>query len=395
VFHRGDTLVIGAELVDVANGWQLWGERYKRSLTDIFDVQEEITRVIVDKLRVKLTPIEERRLGKHSTDDPEAYQLYLKGLYFWNKWTAEGFRAAEDYFRQALLRDPNYAPAYAGIADIMASPPYMGLVSPRDAIPKAKAAVQKALALDESLPLAWFIDGITRMAYDWDMPAAEKAFKRAIDVGPGDARGYSGLGYVLGVQGRLAEALKQAQRAAELEPLTPLWTANAGLIHRWMRNDNGARQELEKSLEVDPQFLLSRLELGKVHVAAGRLHEAVREFKRAVHDSDDHPLAVGHLGYGHALLGERGEPKKCLVKLRELARYRYVLPSAAGLVYLGLGDHDRVFNALDEAFEERETRMIFLKMDPIYDPLRSDPRFEVLLQKVGFVAAGRTGTAPV
>ena len=137
----GETLVIGAELVDVTNGWQLWGERYKRSLTDIFDVQEEIARVIVDKLRVKLSPVDERKLGKRYTDDPEAYQLYLKGLYFLNKWSPDGFRMSEEYFRQAVAKDPNYAPAYAGIADINAAPPYMGLVSPSDAIPKAKAAV--------------------------------------------------------------------------------------------------------------------------------------------------------------------------------------------------------------------------------------------------------------
>ncbi len=386
VFQRGDTLVIGAELVDVANGWQLWGERYKRSLTDIFDVQEEIARVIVDKLRVKLSPSEERRLGNRYTDDPEAYQLFLKGLYFWNKWTDEGFRMADEYFRQALAKDPTYAPAYAGIADILVSPPYMGLVSPREVMPKANAAVQKALALDESVPLAWFIAGIIRMVYDWNQIAAEEAFKRAIDVGPGNARGYSGLGYTLAVQGRLADGLKQALRATELEPLTPIWSANAGLIYRWMRNDEGASDELRKSLEVDPNFLLSRLELGRVHVAAGRLHEALREFERAVRDSGEHPYAVGHLGYGHALLGKHYDAEKSLARLRELAKQRYVPPSAAALIYLGLGDKDRVFESLDQAVEEREARMIHLNVDPMVDPLRSDPRFEALLRRVGFVA---------
>ena len=386
VLLRGETLVIGAELVDVTNGWQLWGERYKRSLTDIFDVQEEIARVIVDKLRVKLSPVDERKLGKRYTDDPEAYQLYLKGLYFLNKWSPDGFRMSEEYFRQAVAKDPNYAPAYAGIADINAAPPYMGLVSPNDAIPKAKAAVQKALALDDSLPLALFIDGITKMGYDWDMRAAEAAFSRAIEVGPNDARGYSGLGYTLAVQGRLVEGLKQSLRGAELEPLTPIWTANAGMIYRWMRNEAGATEELRKSLEVEPHFLLSRLELGRVHVGAGRLHEAVQEFERAVRDSHENTLAVGHVGFGHALLGRRSEAEKSLARLQELAGQRYVLPSAAALVYLGLGDHDRVFDCLDEALKERELRMIYLKVDPIFDPLRSDPRFDMLLRRVGFAA---------
>ena len=385
VYHRAETLVIGAELVDVANGWQLWGERYKRNLTDIFDVQEEIARVIADKLRVKLSPLEERRLAKRNTDDPEVYQLYLKGLYFWNTWTAEGFRRAEEYFRQAVARDPAYAPAYAGIADIYASPPYVGLASPRDTIPKCKEAVQKALALDESLPLAWFLRGISQMVYDWDMSGAEGSFKRTIEVGPGDARGYSGLGYALAVQGRLAEALVPGLRAVELEPSTPMWAANAGMFYRWMKNDDAALGVLGKSLEVDGHFLLSRLELGRVHVAAGRLDDAILEFSRAVRDSHDHPLAIGHLGYAYGLAGRRGEAEKSLARLRELAQHRYVLPSAEALVHLGLGDHDRLFASLDQAFVEREARMIHLKVEPAFDSLRSDPRFIDLMRRVGFM----------
>ena len=171
---------------------------------------------------------------------------------------------AEGYFEKALARDADYAPAYAGIADIWAAPPYMGLVSPRDVIPKAKTAVEKALALDDALPLAWFIAGITKMGYDWDAKGSEAAFKRAIDAGPGNARGYSGLGYTFAVQGRLADGLKQALRAVELDPSTPIWRANAGLICRWMRNHEGARDQLQKSLAVNPHFLLSRLELGRV-----------------------------------------------------------------------------------------------------------------------------------
>jgi len=299
-----------------------------------------------------------------------------------NKWSPEGFRTSGEYFHQALAKDPNYAPAYAGIADINAAPPYLGLVSPRVAIPKAKEAAQKALALDDSLVLALFIDGIAKMGYDWNMAAAEETFRRAIDAGPNDARGHSGLGYTLAAQGRLAEGLKHAVLAAGLEPLVPVWTANAGLIHRWMRNVEGATVELRKSLEVNPQFLLSRLELGRVHVMAGRLREALQEFETAVRDSHENPLALGHLGYAHALLGERGEAERCVAKIQDLANQRYVLPSATALIYLGLGDHDRVFESLDKAAEEREIRMIHLKVDPIYDPLRADSRFDTLVRRV-------------
>lgn len=387
VFHRGDTLVIGAELVDVVKGWQLWGERYKRSLTDIFDVQEEIARVIVDKLRVTLSPSEEQRLGKRHTDDPEAYRLFLKGLYFWNKWTDEGFRKAEDYFRRALDRDPTFAPAYAGIADILVSPPYMGFVSPRNVFPKAKAAIQQSLALNDSVPLTWFIAGIASMVYDWDMQAAENAFRRAIDVGPGDARGYSGLGYTLGLQGRMQEAEEQARRAIELEPLTPIWTANAGLLYRWMRDHDAAAAELCKSLDVDPHFLLNRLELGRVHVAAGNIDEGIHEFRRSARDSNDHPFALGHLGYGLALAGNAVEAQACLQKLHEAAQQRYVPASASALIYLGLGDKDRTFECLERAVDDREARMSHLRVDPTYDPLRADRRFDALLGRVGIAGA--------
>ena len=164
-----------------------------------------------------------------------------------------------------------------------------------------------------------------------------------------------------------------------------MWAANAGMFYRWMRNDDGALGVLRKSLEIDRHFLLSRVELGRVHVAAGRLDDAILEFTRAVQDSHDHPLAIGHLGYAYGLIGRRGEAEKSLASLRELARHRYVLPSSTALVWLGLGDHDQVFASFDQAFDEREARMTHLKVDPTFDPLRSDPRFTGLLRRVGFV----------
>jgi serine/threonine protein kinase/tetratricopeptide (TPR) repeat protein len=387
-FMRGETLVISAELVDVVKGWQLWGERYKRSVTDIFDVQEEIARVIVDKLRVKLSPTEDQRLGKRHTDDPEAYQLFLRGLYFWNKWTPEGFQMADGYFRQALDKDPAFAPAYAGIADLCASPPYMGLVSPRDAIPKAKAAVQQALSLDDSVPLAWFIDGVTKMVYDWDQPAAERAFRRAIEVGPGDARGYSGLGYSLALQGRFAEGIEHAARAVEIDPRTSIWSANAATIHRWMGNYDSAVAVLRRSLEVDPLFMLNRLELGRVHLVAGRPDDALREFERAVDDSGGHPFAVGHLGYGHGLSDRRSGAEQALARLQQLGGSRYVPPTSVAFVYLGLGDRDRLFEWLERAFDDREARMTHLAVDPAFDSLRSDARFTALVRRVKTESTG-------
>jgi eukaryotic-like serine/threonine-protein kinase len=383
VFQRGETLVIGAELMDVANGWQLWGERYKRSLADIFDVQEEIAKVIFEKLRVKLTPKEEKQLAKRYTENAEAYELYLKGLYFWNKWTEEGFRRADEFFRLAIEKDPTYAPAYAGLADNLAAPTYVGLVPPRQGMPKAKEAAGKALALDESISLAWFVTGITRVLYDWDFAGAEEAFKRAVELGPSESRGYHGLGLMLSLQGHFEAGLREGLHAAQLEPLSPVLTHQTGLAYLWMRKDREAREELRKSLEVDPKFLVSRLAVGQVHAASGRLQEAVQEFERAVHDSGDNPYAVGYLGYAYGLAGRRAEAQKALLKLKELATKKYVPPFSAALVYIGLGQKDQSFELLYRAFEEREARMTYLKVDTIFDTLRSDPRFDDLLRRVG------------
>jgi tetratricopeptide (TPR) repeat protein len=221
ILQRGQTLVIGAELMDVQNGWQLWGERYKRKLDDIFDVQEEIAKIIFEKLRVKLNPTEEKKLAKRYTENAEAYQLYLKGIYFWNKWTEEGFRKAEQFFRLAIETDPSYAPAYAGLADGFAAPTYLGVVAPRQGIPKAQAKVQKALALDDTLPLAWFLTGITRLYYDWDFLSAEEAFRHVVELDPGYSRGHEGLGFTLVTVGRFEEGLRALGQAARLEEQRP------------------------------------------------------------------------------------------------------------------------------------------------------------------------------
>ncbi len=383
VFQRGETLVIGAELMDVANGWQLWGERYKRSLTDIFDVQEEIARVIFDKLRVRLTPKEEKQLAKRYTENPEAYELYLKGLYFWNQWSEGGFRRAQEFFRLAIEKDPTYAPAHAGLADIFAAPTYIGFVPPKEGMPKAKEAIRKALALDDCVPLAWFLDGITKMLYDWDIRGAEEAFKRAIEVAPEDPRGYNGLGLTLAVQGRLDEGLKQAQHSVMLDPIMHINIHNAAQICLWMRKDQEAIEALLRTLELDPKFLLARLTLGQVHAVTGRLQEAMQEFERAVRDSGEHPFAVGYLGYACGLAGRRAEAEKALVRLRELANQKYVPPFAKAVVYIGLGHLDHAFEWMNKAIDGREARMMYLKLDPCFDPLRSDPRFQDLVRRVG------------
>jgi len=384
VLQRGQTLVIGAELMDVANGLQLWGERYKRNVADIFDVQEEIARVIFEKLRVKLTPKEEKRLAKRYTVNPDAYSLYLKGTYFWNKWTEDGFRRAEGFLRQAIAEDPSYAPAYAALGNCFTAPPYIGLLAPRNAFPKGLDFAQKALALDETIPLGHIILGLIEMFYEWNLAAGERHFKHAVELDPNSALARHLHGLALCALGRTTEGINKAIYAAQLEPASAHMVSGIGLAHLWARNFPEAEQALRHSLELDPKFLLSRLDLGEVYAVTGRLEEAVQEFGRAVDDSEDNPYAVGYWGYACGLAGYRTEADRALLKLKELAQHRYVPPLANAFVLLGLGQRDEVFKWLDRAYEERDCRRFaYFLVDPIFDPLRSDPRFGELLRRVG------------
>ena len=240
VLQRGQTLVIGAELMDVANGLQLWGERYKRNVADIFDVQEEIARVIFEKLRVKLTPKEEKRLAKRYTVNPDAYSLYLKGTYFWNKWTEDGFRRAEGFLRQAIAEDPSYAPAYAALGNCFTAPPYIGLLAPRNAFPKGLDFAQKALALDETIPLGHIILGLIEMFYEWNLAAGERHFKHAVELDPNSALARHLHGLALCALGRTTEGINKAIYAAQLEPASAHMVSGIGLAHLWARNFPGS-----------------------------------------------------------------------------------------------------------------------------------------------------------
>jgi adenylate cyclase len=381
VQQRGDALIIGMELVDVANGWQLWGEQYHRRLSDIVSVQAEISTEVSDKLRVKLTPTERKRLTAATTGSPEAYQAYIKGRYFWNKFTEHSMEQSVDFFKRAIDIDPTYALAYAGLAD--AYHELSGLHSPREIMPRAKAAAMKALELDPSLAEAHAALGWIIWRFDWDWSRTEQEFKRAIELNANYALVHGMYGMFLDSMGRFEESLAAHQRAKSLDPLSPIIDAGLGLRLYIARQYDSAIEHYRKTLETDPNFAPAQMRLGSAYVQKRMFEEAVAAFQKAVGVAAA-PWQMVSLGYVYALSGKTDEARRLLAELRDLARQRYVSPCHVAGVHVGLGEHDQALQWLERAYEERDGILVYLKVEPRFDPLRDDPRFQDLMRRVGF-----------
>jgi len=381
VLQRGDALIIGMELVDVANGWQLWGEQYHRRLSDIVSVQAEISTEVSDRLRVKLSPTERKRLTALTTGSPEAYQAYVKGRYFWNRFTEDSMEKSVDFFKRAIDIDPSYALAYAGLAD--AYHELSGLHSPREIMPRAKAAAMKALELDPSLAEAHAALGWIIWRFDWDWSRTEKEFKRAIELNPNYALAHGMYGMFLDAMERFDESLAAHQRAQSLDPLSPIIDAGLGLRLYITRQHDSAIEHYRKILETDPNFALAHQRLGSAYVQKGMFEEAVAAFQKAVGVAGV-PWQMASLGYVYALSGKTDEARKVLAELRDLAGQRYVPPCHIAGVYVGLGEHDQALQCLERAYEERDGILVYLKVEQRFDPLRDDPRFQDLMRRVGF-----------
>ncbi len=302
--ERGNTLVIQAELVDVSKGTQLWGEQYNRKLADILAVQEEISREISEKLRLRLTGEEKTRMAKRPTENIEAYQLYLKGRYYWNKRTEEGFRRAIVYFSEATEKDPNYALAHAGLADSYIVLGYFSLLPAKEAYAKAREAATRALELDETLGEAHNALATAKADYDWDWPGAEREFKRAIELNPGYATTHQWYGRMLSELGRHEEALAEIKRAQQLDPLSLIINAVSGRILLYAGREDLAIEQLRKTLEIDPNFAHAHQFLGYAYVRKGMFGEAIAEFQRAITLSPNFTQYQAGLGHAYARAGK-------------------------------------------------------------------------------------------
>jgi len=382
VMQRGDMLLIGTELLDVARVSQLWGAQYNRKMADIFSVQEEIAREISEKLRLELTGEDKKRLAKRITQNREAYQFYLKAAYFYQKWSPENLNRAIEYSRLAIDQDPALTTAHTVMALSYAMLGYFAFLPSKEAFPKARAAALRALALDEGLSEAHAALAAIQLLYDWDWPAGERECRRALELNPDNPWAHQTSAVSLVVKGRLEEAVAEQKRVVELEPLSPAANLVLGAAFFWARQYDQAVEQLRKTLELDPNIVRPREILVLAYAHKGMYAEAMAECERI------RPLPGGNLpsraalGYVYALAGRREEALNVLEELKPLLGGNPLLLYRAAFLCAALNERDQAFELLNKACEERVALMIYLKVYAPFDNLRSDPRFEVLLRRV-------------
>jgi DNA-binding SARP family transcriptional activator len=386
VLQLGDSLIIRVELVNTADGSQLWGEQYDQSASDVLAVQEEIAKRISEKLQLKLTGAEREQLVKRHTESTEAYQAYLRGRYCWNKRTEEGLKKGIEYFRQAIEIDPCYALAYAGLADSYVVLGSFGVsaLAPEEAFPRAKEAATRALEIDETLAEAHASLAFCLESYDWDWAAAHREFTRAIELKPDctTAHHWYGLEY-LTAMGRLDEAFAEIKQAHELEPLSLSINTDFGFLPYLMRQYDEAIDAYRKALELDQSFVYTHWKLGLAYEQKAMYEEAIAEFQKAIALSGGSAQAIVLLGHAYAVSGKKKEALKVLDELGELSKHRYVSSYRVAAIYLGLGETERAFEWLERAAHERDGWLVWLNVDPVFDHLRSHPRFTDLVRRVG------------
>ncbi|MBN2565821.1 MAG: protein kinase [Candidatus Eisenbacteria bacterium] len=387
VRKSGNRMRVTAELVNVRDGFRLWSERYDRDVEDVFAIQDEISLAIVDTLRVRLVSGDRERILRRHTGDPEALNLCLKGRYFWNKRTPDNLRRAIDHYERAIARDPDYALAYAGTADCYVVLPDYSSVPPRVACPKAREAAMRALEIDDTLAEAHATLALVRTVFEWDWTGAEREFERAISLNPSYATAHSWYALYLMWMGRMEEALAEMEAARELDPLSLVIGRNLAQICIFARRYDQAIDVLHRTIEMDPAFPVAHVLLGEAYAHKSMKEEAVAEFLREKALSDDFSPGVDtRIGSAYVRLGMRDKAEEVLRRLAEQAGKSYVKPSDLAEVLFSLGETDRAFECLDQAVEQRDKGVLGLKVYPVYDDVREDPRFIALLNRMGLDA---------
>ena len=386
VRKSGNRLRITAQLVNASDGYHLWSERYDRELQDIFDVQDEITLAIVDSLRLKLFGDRRAAVLRRYTENTEAYQLYLRGRFFWNKRTTNGYKQAIEYFEHAIELDPNYALAYSGIADCYNASGFsfdLGSLPTNDLASKAKAAALKALEIDDTLAEAHTSLAYAHLLFHWDWGAAENGFRRAIDLNPNYANAHHWYSHFLVAKARFGESLVHSELALELDPLSVVMHTHLGWHYLYGRQYDLAIDQLKKALCIDPEFLHAHWYLALAFEMSGLYPEAEAEFREALATSEDTLTIEADSGHFYAVSGQPEKAHEVLQKLSDSAGKANVSSFEIALVHLGLGDREQAFRYLESSLRERSDMMVYLNVEPRLDPLRNDPRYADLARQVG------------
>lgn len=379
VSRRGENLTITLEMVDVATGLRLWGERYNRSREDILVIQEDIAAHVRQQLLGALG----EKSSKGRKPKSAAYEAYLKGRYYWNKRTEAELRKGAQYFEEAIALDPTYAAAYGGLADFHIILGWYSYAPPKDAFPRARAAAQKAIELDRQLPEPYASLGFVSLLYEWDRRAGEAHFSQCLQLNPQYPTGHQWYADYLAATNRLADAWRECERAKELDPLSVIINWNVGWVLYFSRKYDEAVAQFRSTLELDPNYLVTRMFLGQAYLQQRKYDHAAEEFRRALQLSNNAGFALGLLGHCNALAGEKNEALRILEELDRLSQQRYVSPDFMAWIHMGLGELPETFRYLQAAYENRSNWLAWLHPDPKFDVLRSDARFQSLLSQVG------------
>jgi eukaryotic-like serine/threonine-protein kinase len=371
---------ITAQLIGIADGCHLWSDRYDREMTDIFAIQDEISTAIVEVLRLKLAS--PNQLVVRRPVEPAAFEAYLRGRYFWNKRTESDLNRSIEYFNQALALDPAYALAYAGLSEAFIMLGIFGVLAPADVYPKAKAAALRALGLDETLAEAHVALAHVTTVYDWDLAGAEQHYQRALELAPNDSTTHQRYGHLLVVMQRNEEAIRETNRARDLDPLSVPVNAVLGMVYMKARRHNEAVAASRKAIELGPNNPFAHWVLARSLDTANQLEEALAEAEKAASFSGSSQPYAAHLAYACARLGDVGRAREILRKMLEPAKNSYVSAYDVAVIYTSLGEHDRAMEWLEKAYLERPARLLDLP-DPAFDGLRSDARFQDLVRRIG------------
>jgi serine/threonine protein kinase/Flp pilus assembly protein TadD len=383
IMQRGDNLNVSVELVDVRDNKQLWGEQYIRKVSDLLSVQRDIAQEITANLRPKISGIEEPRT-RQFTQSSEAYQLYLKGRYYWNKFTPDDHRKAEDYFKQAIDKDPNYALAYVGLADTYGASSTNSWIKPTEGYPKAMVAARRALELDDGLAEAHASLGAIMMFSKFDWATAEREYKRAIQLNPNYSLSYELYSYLLTSMGRSDEAISMARRGTEVDPLSGLLSDDvAGAFYFARRYDEAIRQ-LQKFLDIEPNRPGSHAGLGLNYYQKGMYTDAIKEYETAIKLMGRDPSALALLGCAYAAQGKQADALKLLEEMKGIAKEKYVSPYDLALLYTSLGQKQEAIQQLNKAYEERSGWTIYVRVEPMFDSLHAERGFSDLVRRLNF-----------